>query len=70
MDVTSWLAVNFLQLDRDKADVLVNGPEGQRERNVYQYYKISKYHNLGIIFYSDLSFISHIKNTTKRLFSY
>lgn len=32
LDVKSWMADNFLQLNKDKTEVLVIGPEGQRER--------------------------------------
>ena len=32
VDIKSWMAVHFLQLNQDKTEVLVIGPEGQRER--------------------------------------
>lgn len=57
---------NFLQLKQDKTEVLIIGPEGKRE-NFYQNYKIlnlQSVQNLGVIFDSELGFISHIKNVT------
>ena len=32
IDIKSWMAVNFLQLNQDKTEVLVIGPEDQREK--------------------------------------
>ncbi|XP_073349448.1 uncharacterized protein [Pagrus major] len=68
LDIRSWMAANFLQLNQDKTEVLVIGPEGQREKLLpkLQDFKPSKsVKNLGVIFDSDLTFIPHIKNITK-----
>ena len=35
LDIKSWMAANFLQLNQDKTEVLVIGPEGQREKLFY-----------------------------------
>merc|ERR1712035_195653 len=62
------MAEKFLQLNQDKTEVLVIGPEGQREKLLpkLQDFKPSQYvKNLGVIFDSELSFIPHIKNITK-----
>ena len=32
LDIKTWMAANFLQLNQDKTEVLVIGPEGQKER--------------------------------------
>lgn len=32
LDIKSWMAENFLQLNQDKTEVLVIGPEAQREK--------------------------------------
>ena len=32
LDIKSWMAANFLQLNEDKTEVLVIGPKGQREK--------------------------------------
>ena len=29
LDIKTWMAANFLQLNQDKTEVLLNGPEGQ-----------------------------------------
>ena len=68
LDIKSWMAANFLQLNQDKTEVLVIGPERQREKLLtkLQNLKPSKtVKNLGVIFDSELSFIPHIKNITK-----
>lgn len=68
LDIKSWMAENFLQLNQDKTEVLVIGPEGQREKLLpkLQDFKPSQsVKNLGVIFDSELSFTPHIKNITK-----
>uniref|UniRef100_A0A672IAL3 Reverse transcriptase domain-containing protein n=1 Tax=Salarias fasciatus TaxID=181472 RepID=A0A672IAL3_SALFA len=67
-DIKSWMAVNFLQLNQDKTEVLVIGPEGQREKilpKLRDFKPAQLVKNLGVIFDSELSFIPHIKNITK-----
>ena len=68
LDIKSWMAENFLQLNQDKTEVLVIGPEGKREKLLpkLQDFKPSQsVKNLGVIFDSELTFIPHIKNITK-----
>ena len=68
LDIKSWMAVNFLQLNQDKTEVLLIGPEGEREKLLpkLQDFKTSQcVKNLGVIFDSELNFIPHIKNVTK-----
>uniref|UniRef100_A0A672G1Q5 Reverse transcriptase domain-containing protein n=1 Tax=Salarias fasciatus TaxID=181472 RepID=A0A672G1Q5_SALFA len=67
-DIKSWMAVNFLQLNQDKTEVLVIGPEGQREKilpKLRDFKPAQSVKNLGVIFDSELNFIPHIKNITK-----
>ncbi|XP_054864080.1 uncharacterized protein LOC129348233 [Amphiprion ocellaris] len=68
LDIKSWMAVNFLQLNQDKTEVLVIGPEGQREKllSKLQDFKPANFvKNLGVIFDSELNFMPHIKNITR-----
>ena len=68
LDIKSWMAENFLQLNQDKTEVLVIGPEGQREKLLpkLQDFKPTKLvKNLGVILDSELNFLPHIKNMTK-----
>ena len=65
------MAENFLQLNQDKTEVLVIGPEGKREKllpklNAFKDSQCVK--NLGVLFDSELDFIPHIRNTTKIVF--
>lgn len=63
---------NFLQLNRDKTEVSVIGPEGDREKLLLklQHLKPSEsINNLGDIFDSELNFITHVRNTTKIVLS-
>ena len=61
LEIKTWMAANFLQLNQDKTEVLLIGPEGQKKN-----FKPSQsVKNLGVIFDSELSFIPHIKNITK-----
>ena len=69
-DIESWMAENFLQLNQDKTEVLVIGPEAQREKLLPKLQSLSfspspQVRNLGVIFDSELTFIPHIKNITK-----
>ncbi|MDG2555395.1 reverse transcriptase domain-containing protein, partial [Vibrio parahaemolyticus] len=68
LDIKSWMAVNFLQLIQDKTEVLVIGPEGQREKllpKLQDFKSTQSVKKLGMIFDSELCFIPHIKNITK-----
>uniref|UniRef100_A0A8C6LGB2 Reverse transcriptase domain-containing protein n=1 Tax=Nothobranchius furzeri TaxID=105023 RepID=A0A8C6LGB2_NOTFU len=70
LDIESWMAENFLQLNQDKTEVLVIGPEAQREKLLPKLQSLSfnpseQVKNLGVIFDSELTFIPHIKNITK-----
>uniref|UniRef100_A0A674N4B1 Reverse transcriptase domain-containing protein n=1 Tax=Takifugu rubripes TaxID=31033 RepID=A0A674N4B1_TAKRU len=68
LDIQSWMAENFLQLNQDKTEALVIGPEGQREKlfpKLKDFKPSQSVRNLGVIFDSELSFIPHIKNITK-----
>ncbi|XP_076601118.1 uncharacterized protein LOC143329205 [Chaetodon auriga] len=68
LDIKSWMAVNFLQLNQDKTEVLVIGPEGKREKllpKLQDFKPTQCVKNLGVIFDSELNFIPHIKNVTK-----
>ena len=67
LDIKSWMAENFLQLNQDKTEVLIIGPEGKREKllpklNAFKHSQYIK--NLGVLFDSELDFIPHIRNTT------
>ena len=68
IDIKSWMAENFLQLNQDKTEVLVIGPEGKREKllpKLQDFKPAQCVKNLGVIFDSELTFIPHIKNVTK-----
>lgn len=68
LDINSWMAENFLQLNQDKTEVLVIGPEGKREKllpKLQDFKPTQCVKNLGVIFDSELNFIPHIKNVTK-----
>lgn len=68
LDIKSWMAENFLQLNQDKTEVLVIGPEGRREELLPKLrdFKPSQYvKNLGVVFDSELTFVPHIHNITK-----
>ena len=67
VDIKSWMAVNFLQLNQDKAEVLVIAPEGQREKLLPKLQDLKptqSVKNLHVIFDSELNFIPHIRNMT------
>ena len=61
---------HFLQLNQDKTEVLVIGPEPMRVELLPKLQSVSlnpssQVKNLGVIFDSELTFIPHIKNITK-----
>ena len=69
-DIKSWMAENFLQLNRDKTEVILIGPEALRENYLPKLHSLSftpadQVKNLGVIFDSGLNFIPHIKHITK-----
>uniref|UniRef100_A0A3B3HCT2 Reverse transcriptase domain-containing protein n=1 Tax=Oryzias latipes TaxID=8090 RepID=A0A3B3HCT2_ORYLA len=67
LDIESWMAENFLQLNQDKTEVLVIGSEDKREivLSKLKNYKTSQcVRNLGVIFDSEMNFIPQIKNIT------
>uniref|UniRef100_A0A8C6KAZ9 Reverse transcriptase domain-containing protein n=1 Tax=Nothobranchius furzeri TaxID=105023 RepID=A0A8C6KAZ9_NOTFU len=70
LDIKSWMAENFLQLNQDETEVLVISPEAQREKLLPKLQSLSlnpssQVKNLGVTFDSELTFILHIKNITK-----
>uniref|UniRef100_A0A3P8PY01 Reverse transcriptase domain-containing protein n=1 Tax=Astatotilapia calliptera TaxID=8154 RepID=A0A3P8PY01_ASTCA len=70
LDIRSWMAENFLQLNQDKTEVLIVGPEAQREKLLSKLEAFSlcpslQVKNLGVIFDSELGFIPHVKHVTK-----
>ncbi len=73
LDIESWMANNFLGLNQDKTQVLVIGPEVQREKLNVRLKSTSfnpreQVKNLGVIFDHDLSFKPHIRDVTKKAF--
>lgn len=50
LDIKSWMAENFFQLNLDKTEVLVISPEAKRERNIK--IKLQKIKITGIVFES------------------
>uniref|UniRef100_A0A1A8K0K3 Reverse transcriptase domain-containing protein n=1 Tax=Nothobranchius kuhntae TaxID=321403 RepID=A0A1A8K0K3_NOTKU len=67
---TSYLTDRTFMLNQGKTEVLVIGPEAQREKLLPKLQSMSFYpslqvKNLGVIFDSELTFIPHIKNITK-----
>uniref|UniRef100_A0A3P9JXN4 Reverse transcriptase domain-containing protein n=1 Tax=Oryzias latipes TaxID=8090 RepID=A0A3P9JXN4_ORYLA len=70
LDVKFWMANNFLQLNQDKMEILVIGPEAKREKQFLKLQELSlsnseTVRNLGVIFDSKLTFIPHIKQVVK-----
>uniref|UniRef100_A0A3B4T3X5 Reverse transcriptase domain-containing protein n=1 Tax=Seriola dumerili TaxID=41447 RepID=A0A3B4T3X5_SERDU len=72
-DINKWMTENFLQLNKDKTEILIFGAQTQRLR-VAEHLKslslesktVAK--NLGIIMDSNLNFRSHINHITKSSF--
>ncbi|XP_074522673.1 uncharacterized protein LOC141787880 [Halichoeres trimaculatus] len=70
LDIKSWMAENFLQLNQGKTEVLIIDPKAQGEKLFSKLQTLSltpcnQVKNLGVIFDSELNFIPHIKNVTK-----
>ena len=73
LDIESWMASNFLQLNQDKTQTLVVGSEVQREKLSVKLLSASfnpckTVKNLGVIFDPDLNFGPHIRDVTKKAF--
>ena len=69
-DIKSWMANNFLQLNQDKTEVLVIGPEAHREKLNFKLKALAfntpeQVKNLGVILDSKLNFNAHIKSIVK-----
>ena len=63
LDIKSWMAVSFLQLNQGKTEVLIIGPEDKREMILPKLQTFNHSHyvrNLGVIFDFKLDFIPHI----------
>ena len=71
--ISEWMQNNFLQLNADKTEIIVFGPQKQRESVICHLQSLSlkpssKVRNLGVILDSDLNFNSHIKSVTSAAF--
>lgn len=72
-DIKSWMTCNFLMLNSDKTEVILLGPKLLRSSLSKDIATIdgiaiasnATVRNLGVIFDQDLSFDSHIKQTTR-----
>lgn len=72
-DITSWMTANLLLLNSDKTEVMILGPQNQRDALSEQIVTLdninisssSTVRNLGVIFDQDLSFKAHIKQACK-----
>ncbi|XP_042341350.1 uncharacterized protein LOC121942262, partial [Plectropomus leopardus] len=75
-DVKAWMSRNFLMLNSDKTEVIVLGPKHLRSsfsNNLISLDGITlasstTVRNLGVLFDQDLSFASHIKQTSRTAF--
>ncbi len=73
LDIKSWMAENFLQLNQDKTEVLVIGPEALREKLNFKLEALAlnsseNGKNLGVVFDSNLTFEHHIRHILKMFF--
>uniref|UniRef100_A0A3Q3RNJ0 Reverse transcriptase domain-containing protein n=1 Tax=Mastacembelus armatus TaxID=205130 RepID=A0A3Q3RNJ0_9TELE len=71
--ITLWMQNNFLQINSDKTEIIIFGPQKQRESVSSHLESLSlkfknQVRNLGIIMDSDLNFNSHIKSITLSAF--
>lgn len=71
--VKNWMNQNFLQLNRDKTEVIVFGNQEKRVTVSKHLESLSvetkdQVRNLGVLIDSDLTFNSHIKSVTKTAF--
>ncbi|XP_042349014.1 uncharacterized protein LOC121947898, partial [Plectropomus leopardus] len=75
-DVKAWMSCNFLMLNSDKTEVIVLGPKHLRSsfsNNIISLDGITlasstTVRNFGVLFDQDLSFVSHIKQTSRTAF--
>ncbi len=68
--IQQWMCHNSLQLNTDKAEIIVFGPKEQRQKistllNSMSLKPVNQARNLGVVLDSDLNFNSHIKTITK-----
>ena len=71
--ISAWMQNNFLQLNSDKTEIIVFGPQKQRESVISHLESLSlkpkqQVRNLGVIMDSDLNFNSHIKSIISTAF--
>uniref|UniRef100_A0A8P4G3E0 Reverse transcriptase domain-containing protein n=1 Tax=Dicentrarchus labrax TaxID=13489 RepID=A0A8P4G3E0_DICLA len=75
-DIKSWMTCNFLMLNSEKNEILVLGPKNLRDSLSKDIVTLdgtnlassTTVRNLGVIFDQDLSFNSHIKQTSRTAF--
>ena len=75
-DIKSWMSCNFLMLNSEKTKILVLGPKNLRDSMSTHIATLdgitlassTTVRNLGVIFDQDLSFNSHIKQTSRTAF--
>ena len=76
MDIKSWMSCNFLMLNSEKNKILVLGPKNLRDSISIDIATLdgitlassTTVRNLGVIFDQDLSFNSHIEQTSRTAF--
>ncbi|XP_074496841.1 uncharacterized protein LOC141770891 [Sebastes fasciatus] len=72
----TWMTCNFLMLNSDKTEVIVLGPEHLRNKLSNDIVTLdgialassTTVRNLGVVFHQDMSFNSHIKQTSRTAF--
>ncbi|XP_078025737.1 uncharacterized protein LOC144463844 [Epinephelus lanceolatus] len=75
-DIKTWMSTNFLMLNSDKTEVIVLGPKQLRDSLSDDIVSLdgialastTTVRNLGVIFDQDLSFNSHLKQTSRTAF--
>ena len=75
-DIKSWMTRNYLLLNSDKTEVIVLGPKHLRDKLTEENFTLdgitlaskATVKNLGVTFDQDMSFQSHIKQTSKIAF--
>uniref|UniRef100_A0A3P9IWS2 Reverse transcriptase domain-containing protein n=1 Tax=Oryzias latipes TaxID=8090 RepID=A0A3P9IWS2_ORYLA len=73
LDIETWMGETFLKLNQDKTDILIVGPEAERERvqsylSTFNLNVCNKVKNLGVILDADLNFEAHANQVTKTAF--